>query len=78
MSAKYHQCWNSVLLKQTPPSPECVSTLQSIQDTNNTLQDAPISAKDNAASILLQKDAEASTSPSVEPNNHTDPNTSKG
>ena len=62
MLAKYQQCWDSVLLKQTPPSPERVSTLQSIKDTTSTLQDAPISAKDNATNILLQKDAEASTS----------------
>ena len=53
---------------QTPPLPEYVSTPQSIKSTTRT---SPISTKDGAASIPLQKDTEASVSPSVPPKDST-------
>ena len=55
-------------IAQTSPLPEYVSTPQSIKSTTRT---SPISTKDDAASIPLQKDTEASVSPSVPPKDST-------
>ena len=56
-------------ITQSLPSPEHVSTPQSMKDTASTLPDVPISTKDSASIQLpkLQKDSEASTSPPVQP-----------